>query len=65
MRKVLEWGELLKIAISVSKSLVFWLQIMFYCSVNVLPYIVEPHRLKHLWNYENMFETGVVRANEC
>ena len=21
--------------------------------------------LKHIWNHENMFETGVVRANEC
>ena len=21
--------------------------------------------LEHLWNYENMFETEVVRANEC
>ena len=21
--------------------------------------------LEHIWNHENMFETGVVRANEC
>ena len=21
--------------------------------------------LEELWNYENLFETGVVRANEC
>ena len=21
--------------------------------------------LEHLWDHENMFETGVVRANEC
>ena len=21
--------------------------------------------LEHLWNHENMFETGLVRANEC
>ena len=21
--------------------------------------------LEHLWNHENMFETGVVQANEC
>ena len=21
--------------------------------------------LKHLWNHENIFETGVVRASEC
>ena len=27
--------------------------------------IVELQWLKHFWNHENMFETGVVRANEC
>ena len=21
--------------------------------------------LEHLWNHENIFETGVIRANEC
>ena len=26
---------------------------------------VELQWLKNLWNHENMFETGVVRANEC
>ena len=26
---------------------------------------VELQWLKHLWNHANMFETGVVRANEC
>ena len=26
---------------------------------------VEFQQLGHLWNHENMFETGVVRANEC
>ena len=26
---------------------------------------VEFHWLEHLWDHENMFETGVVRANEC
>ena len=26
---------------------------------------VELQRLEHLWNHMNMFETGVVRANEC
>ena len=26
---------------------------------------VELKWLKHLWNHENMFETGVVCANEC
>ena len=25
---------------------------------------VEPQWLEHLWNHENMFETGVDRANE-
>ena len=28
-------------------------------------YIVELQWLEHLWNHENMFETGEVRANEC
>ena len=26
---------------------------------------VELQWLEHLWNHENMLETGVVRANEC
>ena len=26
---------------------------------------VELQWLEHLWNHENMFETGVVRAYEC
>ena len=26
---------------------------------------VELQWLEHIWNHENMFETGVVRANEC
>ena len=26
---------------------------------------VELHWLEYLWNHENMFETGVDRANEC
>ena len=26
---------------------------------------VELQELKHLWNHENMFETGLVRANGC
>ena len=30
------------------------------CRVNT----VELQWLEHLWNHENMFETGVVRANE-
>ena len=27
--------------------------------------IVELQWLEHLWNHKNMFETGIVRANEC
>ena len=30
-----------------------------------LPYTVELQWLEHLWNHENMFEIGVVRAKEC
>ena len=26
---------------------------------------VELQWLEHLWDHKNMFETGVVRANEC
>ena len=26
---------------------------------------IERQWLEHLWDHENMFETGVVRANEC
>ena len=26
---------------------------------------VELQWLKHLWDHENMFETGIVRAREC
>ena len=29
------------------------------------PNTVEVQWLEHLWNHENMFETGVVRANAC
>ena len=28
-------------------------------------YTVELQWLEHLWNHENMFDTRVVRANEC
>ena len=28
-------------------------------------YTVELKWLEHLWNYEKIFETGVVGANEC
>ena len=29
------------------------------------PNTVELKWLEHLWNQENMFETGIVRDNEC
>ena len=28
-------------------------------------YTVELQWLEHLWSHENMFETGIVRANMC
>ena len=31
----------------------------------LLPTTVELQWLEHPWDYENMFEAGVVRANEC
>ena len=31
----------------------------------VVPSTVELQWLEHLWHHEIMFETGVVRANEC
>ena len=34
---------------------------VFYVKQNT----VELQWVEHLWDYENMFETGVVRANEC
>ena len=30
-----------------------------------VPYTVEIQWLEHLWDHENMFETRVIRANEC
>ena len=33
------------------------------CSVFISA--VERQCLEHLWNHENMFETGVVQANKC
>ena len=27
--------------------------------------IVELQWLEHFWNHKNMFQTGLVRANEC
>ena len=35
------------------------------CSLSVIVITEEFQWLEHLWNHENMFETGVVRANEC
>ena len=37
----------------------------FLMSLSVLLNTVELQWLEHLWNDENMFETGVVRPNEC
>ena len=34
-----------------------------YCIENILE--IEHQWLEHLWNHENMLETGVVRAREC
>ena len=31
----------------------------------VASHTVELQWHEHLWDHENMFETGVVRANEC
>ena len=28
-------------------------------------YTVELQWLEHLWDHDNLFETGVVRVNEC
>ena len=28
-------------------------------------FTVELQWLKHLWDHKNMFETGIVQANEC
>ena len=33
--------------------------------VNLTSYTVELQWVEHLWDHKNMFETGVVRANEC
>ena len=35
------------------------------CETFLYLYKVELQRLEHLWNHINMFETGVVRVNEC
>ena len=46
------------------KLLMFGL-FMNYLLFNPQHTTVELQWLKHLWNHENMFETRVVRANEC
>ena len=38
--------------------------------ISEIPFIglllkVKLQWLEHLWNHEKMFETGVIRANEC
>ena len=35
------------------------------CFYKELTNTVELQWPKHLWSHENMFETGVVQANEC
>ena len=35
------------------------------CQYEMYTKTVELQWLEHLWNHENMFETEVVRANEC
>ena len=34
------------------------------CSTKPIPGTVKLHWLKHLWDHENQFETGIVRASE-
>ena len=36
-----------------------------YSHLMKLQHTDELQWLEHLWNHENMFETGGVRANEC
>ena len=39
--------------------------IAMHCVVYTVFITVELQWLEHVWNQENMFETGVVRVNEC
>ena len=41
-----------------------WNSMVFKDYLVTLGYTVELQWLEHLWDYENLFETGVVRANE-
>ena len=36
-----------------------------HCAHRITLNTEELQWLKHLWNHENMFETGVAQANEC
>ena len=40
-------------------------KLFIYDNILLQLYTVELQWLEHLGNHENMFETGVVRANEC
>ena len=41
-----------------------FLDILYLCEKRMHVYTVEHQWLEHLWDHENKFETGVVRANE-
>ena len=47
------------VRIDYAASILWKLPLVFFLSCLHLPL------LKHKWNHVNMFETGVVRANEC
>ena len=46
-------------------SLNYNLPVVSHSVLIVMVNTVELQWLEHLWNHENMFETGVGRANEC
>ena len=48
-----------RIIVSALLKKLFWKNTVFH-----LPTTVELQWLEHLWDHENLFETGVVRANE-
>ena len=52
------------IVIICSKTLTNKHSVTYNESELILLTTVELQWLEHLWNHENMFETGVVRANE-
>ena len=43
----------------------FFIRMLLHKDSIQLVNTVKLQWLEHLWDYENMFETGVVRANEC